>query len=48
MEDAFVTKETLLENKAGEKVTAGEALQGKVVALYVRGTTLNRTPCSGL
>ena len=27
---------TVLENKAGEKVPAGEALQGKVVALYVR------------
>ena len=35
MADLLLTT-TVLENKAGQKVPAGEALQGKVVALYVR------------
>ena len=33
---AFQVATTTLENKAGAKVAATEALKGKVVALYVR------------
>ena len=38
----FEVATTTLENKAGEKVAASEALKGKVVALYVR-LALSRT-----
>ena len=33
---AFEVATATLENKAGEKVAASEALKGKVIALYVR------------
>ena len=39
---AFQVATTTLENKAGQKVAASEALKGKVVALYVR-LALSRT-----
>ena len=42
---AFQVATTTLENKAGQKVAASEALKGKVVALYVRLTLSNRTSC---
>ena len=45
---AFQVATTTLENKAGQKVAASEALKGKVVALYVCLTLLNRTSCHAM
>ena len=41
---AFQVATTTLENKAGQKVAASEALKGKVVALYVRLALSRTTP----
>ena len=45
---AFQVATTTLENKAGQKVAASEALKGKVVALYVRLALSNRTSCHAM